>query len=947
MKLSVAAIVIAHNEPEYLSATLAALNSQTVSVDKIILIDTSGAQDIGNWAATADVHKLSPNTDLPTAIAKGVELAGDVGWVWLLHDDSAPKPDALQKLISAVELSPSVAIAGPKLVDWQNERIVNQLGLTLTPFGDLFSIVSGDLDQSQHDDLDDVLAVSTAAALIRTDVYRQLSGFDKSAPPLAADFDFSIRARLAGHRVIVVPHARVAHAALSMSGRRERKWLGANPKTALRRGAIHLHLAYEPLALALLFWFFLPLLGAYRAVTKLIAKRPDRIWGELAAATWGFFTLPKRLKSRALIGKTSKMSFSKLRPLRANWQQVRTSNLAALEREQTESTLAAFARGEFETEEKSVGLGFFSSGAIWLAVALAALSYKFWPAGEAASGGGLLPLSENWIDLFARAGASFQPIGLGYFGPSDPFVWMLATLGAVTFWSPSLSLAILLFIAKPLAFAGGWKVSALFTKSIMIRNVTGLVFAFWPALTLAQQNGRIGALVAVLALPWLVITVSRAAAIGKSATSTQTWSWVAVSGLLLFLIGSSSPNLIPFLLVALGLLIVSKIRRIGYLIWIPLPLAAVFTPTIIYYLIGLFKPMALLADPGLPQATPVSPLWKLILGGENFGPQLPLVGQVSGWAMVFALLLAALALLGRQWGSALMIWLAALVTLAGAWLIQQLDFAAVGVGSTTRAIQFVNGSPTALLGALGLLIAIAAGLGLDAISKPKARTVFAAILTVVTLLPSMALFVVADSQFKYTDGRVVPSIIAAEADQGSQLKTLVINPEAKSDGKLQFGAELVSGNGVQLEDVSLSYRFALAKVRESRSGEYAQFSQLVADLASANGADLSSVLQRTGVGYVLVPDQTSAIAAQLAISLDSVSELESVGATEFGKLWRVREPNKELLNANAKPQSIWSITKGVQFAILIGFVLLAMPSTNQRRRVSGDSQIFVEAGEDA
>jgi hypothetical protein len=193
---------------------------------------------------------------------------------------------------------------------------------------------------------------------------------------------------------------------------------------------------------------------------------------------------------------------------------------------------------------------------------------------------------------------------------------------------------------------------------------------------------------------------------------------------------------------------------------------------------------------------------------------------------------------------------------------------------------------------------------------------------------------------------VVPSIIAAEAAQGSALKMLVVNPEVKPDGSILFGAEIVSGDGVQLEDVSLSYRFALNSVKQSRSAEYETISQLVADLASANGTDLQSSIDKAGVGYVLVPDQTSAIASQLAISLDSVKELESVGSTDFGRLWRVKDPNKDLLNANLEQSTEWSITKIVQLTVLLGFVLLAIPTSNQRRRVSGDSEIFVEAGED-
>lgn len=949
MKPSVVAVVISHDEKDFLSATLTALKTQIHAVEKIILIDTSSNEDcfeVARAAGVTELHRLAPNTSLPQSIAEGFKLAGDVDWVWLLHDDSAPQPDALAKMMAAIELSPSVAIAGPKLVDWNNERVVNQLGLTLTPMGNLFSIVSGDLDQSQHDDLDDVMAVSTAAALIRTDVFKQLAGFDYSAPAFAADFDFSIRARLAGHRVIVVPSAKVSHAALSFAGKRERKWLGTNPKTALRRGAIHLRLAYAPMAAALAFWLLLPLIGLGRAIGKLAAKRPDRIWGELSAAAWGFFTLGKRLSSRRGIARTSTIPFRRLRSLRATWQQVRSSNLAALEREQTESTLAAFERGEFEVEENSKALGFVASGGLWITAALAALSFTFWPTAEAVTGGGLLPLSANWIDLFTRAGASFQPIGLGYYGPSDPFVWVLTVIGALTFWSPSLSIAILIFLAKPIAFAGAWRVTALFTQNSYIRGISALVYAIWPAITLAQHEGRLGALIAQLTLPWLVLAVARAASIGRASSSTQTWSWVAASALLLVVIGASAPNTLPILLLVLGLVIAARIRRFGYLIWIPLPLAAIFGPTFIYYLIGLFKPLALLADPGLPQASEQLQLWQFLLGGETFGIKLPIVGALSGWVIVPVILVSVIALLGRRWGVAFSAWVLLIAALALAWLVSHLEFAAVGIGSTTRSTDFVNGSPAALLGIVGLLLATLVAIALDAISKPKALRAIAVALAVLTFVPSIAIGVTNGNQFKYTDGRVVPSIIAAEASQGSQLKALVINPEVKSDGSLVFGAELVSGDGVQLEDVSLSYRFALESVKRERASEYLAIEQLVADLASANGTSVQQKLDESGIGYVLVPDQTSAIASQLAIALDSVAELESVGSTDFGRLWRVRTPNQELLNAEAKPQAIWSITKVIQLSILLGFILLAIPSTNQRRRVSGDSQIFVEAGEE-
>jgi len=949
MSSSVVVIVIAHDEPDFLSRTLDALKSQSVSIDRTLLVDTSTNEVCSVMARSSgitEVYKLSSNTSLAESLFLALEKIEQADWVWILHDDSAPQPDALKNLLRAVELSPSVAVAGPKLVDWNNPRLVSQLGLTLTPMGDLFSSVSGEFDQSQHDDVDDVLAVGTAGALIRFDVLKQLDGFNLAAPELAVDFDFSIRARMAGHRVIVVPQAKVAHASLSMQGKRPRSWLRTSTKGALRRSAIHLRLSFAPLPIAILFWLSLPIIGPLRAVGRLAAKRPDRIWSEISAATWGFFTIARRFGSRALIARTSSVKFSKLRPLRATWPQLRNSSRAQLEREQSQATLEAFARGEFEAEESKTAKGFVSSGAGWISIALVALSFAFWPLGNAAIGGGMLPMSDSWFTLFSRAGSSYQPIGLGYFGPSDPFVWVLTVLGAFTFWAPSLSLAIALLIAKAVSFAGAWRVASLFSDSSWVRNSSALIYALWPSLLISQQEARIPSVLAQLALPWLVFAAARAAGIGKAFFSTQTWSWVAISGLLFCFVLACAPSTAPFLLIGLALLIVSRIRKFGFLVWIPVPTAAIFGPTVLYYWLDIFSPLALLADPGLAQQGSQLPAWQLLLGGEAFGPNLPIVQQFSNWIVIPVVAVALVALIGNRWGRAFILWLAALFAVALAWLFGNLSFAAVGVGSSTRSTDYVNGSPAALLAIFGLLIAVLTALGLDAINKVSIKKIVAGALTALSLAPALFLAATLSPELKYTDGRVVPSIVAAEAAQGSALRMLVINPEQSADGSIDFIAEIVSGDGVQLEDVSLSYRFALAEIKVSRSKEYNQIAQLVAELASANGTELQRAIDEAGIGYVLVPDQASTIAAQLGISLDSVKELEPVGLTDSGRLWRVRSPNQELLNANISFQSPWSITKALQLSVLLGFVLLAIPTTNQRRRVSGDSKIFVEAGEE-
>lgn len=947
MQTSVVAVVVVHDEPEYFSATIAALKNQTRSVDQIVVIDTSLGDECSKIAAQLGItqlHRLSPKYSLQQSLSFASKHLGTATWLWLLHDDSAPKPDALEFLLRAVELSPSVAIAGPKLLNWRNDKQISQMGLTLTPGGDLFSKINNEIDQSQHDDLQDVMAVGTAAALIKVEVLKQLNGFDPSAPELAADLDFSIRARMSGHRVIVVPQARVLHASLSLNGARSKSWLGTSTKSALRRAALHLRLAYSPLPVALMFWLALPALGLLRSVGRIIAKRPDRIFSELSSAFWGFFTIGSRLSSRTVIARTRVSSFSKLNGLRASWPELRNSNRAALEAEQSQATLSAFERGEFEVESSEGNRGFVASGGLWIALVITAISFKFFPTNLAAVGGGLLPLSDSWLSLFSRAGASFQPIGLGYFAPSDPFVWVLTLFGTLTFWAPSLSLALVLLFAKAIAFAGAWRVISLVSSSNLVRTLAALAFSFWPALSIAQQEARIASVIAQVFLPWLIFAMARAAGIGKQSFSTQTWSWVAVSGLLFFVVSASSPNIIPVLLVATALLIATHIRKFGYLIWIPLPAAAVFGPTVIYYLVQIFQPLALLADPGIAQSSAVSPFWQQLLGGVPAGFELPLVGAISSWLLIPIAIGALFSLLTKRWLLSLGLWVSIIAVAGLTWFISNLSFAALGVGSAASSTEFVNGSSSAGLGILGLLVSVVFAIWLTEIRSVRLIKTTAVLALALSIIPSAAVFALSNPNIKYTDGRVVPSIVAAEAAAGSGLKMLIISPELKSNGEIVFGAEVVSGDGVQLEDVSLSYRFALNSIKQERASEYETLAQLVADLASANGADLNQIITSAQVGYVLVPDVSTSIASQLAISLDSVKELETVGQTDFGRLWRVRAA--EPINSNITEESLWSITKAVQLVVLLGFVLLALPSINQRKRVSGDSDIFVSAGED-
>ena len=975
MKPFVTAVVVATGDSDYLAVTMQALRDQRRSADRIILVDTSLEQSIAQsnllpaeqLIAAKGAKNLAEALDsCRSALSEPSKSTGEEhleGWFWLLHDDSAPRVDTLQQLLRVVEVSPSVAVIGPKQLQWNDPRQIMQLGLTLTRAGAIFSPVAGELDQAQHDHVDDVMAVGTAGMLVRSSVYLAVGGFDASAPNLAADIDFSIRVRRAGHRVVVAPDAQVAHAGLSLAGKRPKRWLGTSPRAALRRANAHLRVAYSSAGVALLYVLFSPLIGLARAIWSVAAKHPNRIWAELSTGFWVFFTAFRRLRSRSLVRRGSKLTLRDLDGLRATRQQVRQQRLNDAVREDLEvlgqeavvvEANPLLQEGAIETvraDQRSKSFG--GSGAYWWLAALLGLSLGFWPSAPAAVGGGVLPLSSDWYTLFTHAGSSYQNIGLGFFGPSDPFNWVLLAIGSLTPWQPSLALAITLFLAKPLAFIGAWKALSLITSRGWARNLGAALFALWPALTAAQLEGRLPALIASVTLPWFILSLARAAGMGQNAprrSAGRTWSWVGVSGLLLLLLGSSAPNLLPVLLIAIVVVLFSRLRKFGYLLWIPLPLAAALTPLVYFEVVGLLRPLATLADPGLPQPSSLHQFWQLLLGAGANTTALWGWGGYAIWITVPVLLLAALALLSKRFVFASTLWLLVIGALVSAWLVERLQFAAIGVGSSAIALERVNGSPYALLTLAAIGLIALAVFALDQLSVTAPRRIFATITAVVTVLPAAALFATGHTDIHHTDGRVVPSIVAAEAARGSQLKTLVLKDVSDSvdpsidstsgKGTRHLTAELVSGDGIQLDDVSTGYRFALAALASARP-EYARVGQLVADLASANGTDVTPALRESGIGYILLPTTSSAGAKNLAIALDANDALESVGQTDYGRLWRVTHPNTELSVAPKVTPSPWSITKVVQLIIILGFILLAIPGRSVANGKRRESEIFV------
>lgn len=895
MQPRVTAIVVSPDGPERLERTLEAVNAGTRIPDRIIQVQ--------DWSAL---------TNLP------VHAEDDEEWLWLLTPDLEPLPDALDRLLAAVEVAPSVAVAGPKLVDPDDPSLILSFGDSISDYGATIPLVEDELDQAQHDRSPDVLGVAREGMLVRRRIVEGLGGFDPGLPLVDGGLDFSVRARLAGSRVVRVADARIRRHRRPEDVGRSRPAPARVRTRIARRAQLHRRLVWAPALAVPLHWLSLLPLALIRSVGRLLGKRPELIGGELAAAFAAAFDRHVA-GARRRLKRAKKSGWTTIAPLRIPPQEVRHRRAEARER-------WAELRGvELELRRAR----FVPGGAVVALIALglsAILNWRILGSGVL-TGGGLRPLAGNAGDLWSGVlgRAADGPLD---WHPADPFSALVAVLGSVTVWAPSLAMVILWIIAMPLAALGAWWCATRISERGFPPVVAALAWMIAPSFLAALVDGRPGAVIAHVVLPWFLLALLEAA---------RSWSAAAGAALLFAVTVASAPTLAAALTVVVVLAAALRPRRIVRQLGIPLLGLALLAPVaIVQFSRGV--PLAALLDPGAPHpfaspsngelllGIPASGLadWSLLLGdGEGGG--LSILTDSLLLPAVLVAPLAVLALLGaflpgsRRAIPALVVAFLGLATAVGA---DHLILGAVGEVP-------LSPWPGAGLSLYWLGLVAAAVSALEALRRAAVAAGAVLLVGLLTAIVPAGLAALTDETPTVRSAtRVLPAIVAAESAGDPTLGTLVLT--AQQDGSIAVRIE--RGGGTTLESLST---LDLTVQSGSVDADAERLAELAGNLASFGAADVVPVLQDFGIAFVLAPDvdgRSAQLTAQRVIeALDASPQLDPVGETEVGTLWRVDAERVEAAPDGPRGELATGILL-LQGGLLLVALLLALP-TGPRRRV--------------
>ncbi len=673
--MNVTALLISHNGAQWLPAVLDGLAAQTHQPQAMLAVDTGSSDEsvallrqAGGWQVT----DLSADSSYVDAVTLGANQA-TTEWVWLIHDDANPDPDALRALLTAAAANPDVGIFGPKLREWPSLRRLLELGVTISTTGRRETgLERGEYDQGQHDHAHEVLAVNTAGMLVRRDLLVTL-GLDPQLRLFGADMDFGWRANRAGHRVMVVPEAVVFHAEAAQRGLRQ----AAVGHREQREAALYTLLANGSRGTL---WRGLMLLvgSLLRALGFLLVRSPGEAAGEIRAV-WATIGRPGRIRrARAWRREhADPTQESRVRELLApRWLPVRhlmdsvTDFFAAFAGVLRDAAGASQAsQANVPTGRRRVGDSLIDEESpaddepsllallvrkplLWLLLAGVGLAVVAARGGFDGPlwGGALAPAPDSIGWWWQAYWSGNHLLGTGSAAPAPAYVMPLMALAGLLGGHPSWAVAMIMLLAVPLA--------ALSALWFLRRLVGSRAAAYWgaagygllPVATGAVHDGRLGTVAGAIVLPWVATSALNL----MVDDADRRWRAAWRTGLGGALLTAFVPVVWPVSIALILILAVSALTDRGSVLrqrdrWGPLAAAVLSVPVLLLpWVIGVgTRWSAWLVEAGRADAPTTPPTWWQAVAGRATADSGAPVWLMFG---LLAVALLALARTDRQRG---------------------------------------------------------------------------------------------------------------------------------------------------------------------------------------------------------------------------------------------------------------------------------------------------------
>lgn len=573
-RATVLVVLVVRDAAPWLRDCLHALAQQTHKPLAVLAVDngsTDGSRELLEKAlGPKRVLALGEDAGVAGSVRAALELtaAREADYLLITHDDAALDDDAIARLVEAANLHgvERIGVVGPKVVDWDNPRILREVGRSTDRFGHPTTpLQDGELDQGQFDRVLEVLFVSSVAMLVSRACVDRVGAPDERFASHHEDLDFCWRARLAGFRVLMTPLARVRHVGATARGLRDAGHRERSERYYGDRAALAAMLTNYRLTSLLVLLPLYAVLGFARVLWLTLTRRFDEVVELFAAWGWNLVHLPGTLRRRVGAQRTRAapdrairrfMDSSTFRPPR--WFEAAGQILAEQREFDDEEAEAPVAR-RLRQQSVSLARAHPVLVASFLGAVLGGFAFRDL-LGPAALAGGAIPAFPAHPDgFFAELLSGFRTTAFGGTTAASPALGAMGGLATLLFSSGAL--------AQKVMLAGGFALGAIFcyrglarrTGSPFAAVVAASSYALSAVVLWAYSEGRIGVLAAAAALPVVVDRLEWA--YGRDAPADRR-RFVVGLGLVVAVGVAFEPGLVPALVALVVIHAVGSLHRV-------------------------------------------------------------------------------------------------------------------------------------------------------------------------------------------------------------------------------------------------------------------------------------------------------------------------------------------------------------------------------------------------
>jgi GT2 family glycosyltransferase len=217
-----------------------------------------------------------------SGIAQG--LRSGASYILLLNNDTVVDENFLTELIKAAGSDGEIGIVGPKVYQFGRDNTLESAGCRGISF--LAQPVlrgNGQEDQGQYDQEAEVTYISGCSLLIKSEVIDAIGLLDPDYFAYFEDWDWNLRARRAGYRILYVPGARIWHKSSRSTG-----W--KSPRYYYYHTRSRLLFARKNIGWLGFFFLFLPYFLLYRVFLLLailsLKGEGEAVWAVLRGLRW-------------------------------------------------------------------------------------------------------------------------------------------------------------------------------------------------------------------------------------------------------------------------------------------------------------------------------------------------------------------------------------------------------------------------------------------------------------------------------------------------------------------------------------------------------------------------------------------------------------------------------------------------------------------------------------